>query len=678
MLFRLVKATYFLIKKYNLVYGIHLKKIAMRGVAMKILYYKVPSHIHKVKYKKAIDRLLETKISEDETENNKIQKTILNIIWGLMEKGFNKKTVNRMFDNVKEALNHRDKYGGKIYVLDDIKNELHQEWKELKDGWSIETNEYGNYFINEEGNSIITSDAFEYLNEDGKTYYHYIDRDVIKEEISKTAKYYIVSVSDERELMNGFRFIKELLLQNHNFSMYDAYEKLKENNINVYAVKTDAFHVAKKDLRKARKILEFGSNVGKWRVENKKVNYVEDTYKWKYNELVKIPIYKSERVEIEDEWNVENICEKIIRRKRMMIRAKYAGSGKSFIGKHLQKMGYETLFVVPQNMLKQEIECDAVTLNTFFSIAIGGGKLPPYDYSGFKVIVFDEIYMSSPFILNKIRKFAEEHPELIIIGAGDVKQLPSIEPYTNCQNVEDYVDNCLDMIFEYNMYLKICKRVGGKDTEEGDRNRRKLDMMYDDFWIKNMNVKEWISKHFKFTNDVMMSENNIAYTNIRCQAVANEVRKRLGKKGKYEVSEILICRLYRNEEEGKFNVNIRWKILDVKDGMVTLQDIKNTEDVRELDEKDVDKHFRYAYCATCHSRQGTSISGNITIHEWNKDYLVSKEWLWCAITRARDFNKVYFFKMKKQMRRCLEIWYQIILRTNAKNTRYKTELKIEK
>ena len=99
--------------------------------------------------------------------------------------------------------------------------------------------------------------------------------------------------------------------------------------------------------------------------------------------------------------------------------------------------------------------------------------MPPYDFSGFQVIVFDEIYMSSPFILNKIRKFVEEHPNLIIIEAGDVKQLPSIEPYTNCQNVEDYVDNCLGMIFIYNMYLKICKRVGGKDTEEGDKNRRK-------------------------------------------------------------------------------------------------------------------------------------------------------------------------------------------------------------
>jgi len=73
------------------------------------------------------------------------------------------------------------------------------------------------------------------------------------------------------------------------------------------------------------------------------------------------------REEVEDEWDVQAICEKIIRRKRMMLRAKYPGSGKSYIGKHLQKMGYETLFVVPQNMLKQEIDCEAETLNKFLA-----------------------------------------------------------------------------------------------------------------------------------------------------------------------------------------------------------------------------------------------------------------------------------------------------------------------
>ena len=162
-----------------------------------------------------------------------------------------------------------------------------------------------------------------------------------------------------------------------------------------------------------------------------------------------------------------------------------------------------------------------------------------------------------------------------------------------------------------------------------------------------MDVEEWILKHFKMTRDVMTSANNIAYTNMRCQAVSSEVRRRLGKKDKYKVGELLICRLYRNDDEGKFNVNIRWLITMVEGNMITIEDIKDKDNVRTVKENIIDNHFRYAYCATCHSRQGQSISGNITIHEWQKSYLVSREWLWCAVTRARDFNNVYFFKNDK-------------------------------
>ena len=45
----------FLSKKNNLVYGKHLKEFIKRGAAMKILFYKVPSYIHRVKYKKAVE-----------------------------------------------------------------------------------------------------------------------------------------------------------------------------------------------------------------------------------------------------------------------------------------------------------------------------------------------------------------------------------------------------------------------------------------------------------------------------------------------------------------------------------------------------------------------------------------------------------------------------------------------
>ena len=47
-----------------------------------------------------------------------------------------------------------------------------------------------------------------------------------KEEEDKTTfgeTYYVLNTTDRKTLVNGFRYIKELLLQYHNFAMYEAY-----------------------------------------------------------------------------------------------------------------------------------------------------------------------------------------------------------------------------------------------------------------------------------------------------------------------------------------------------------------------------------------------------------------------------------------------------------------------
>ena len=115
-------------------------------------------------------------------------------------------------------------------------------WRELEEDWTIEVDENNNPFFGHVNGGACFTD-FEYNVEDGKTYY--CENDSFNQKIEKnseTAKYYIVSVSDQRQ--------------------YDAYEKLKEANINVYAVKTDAFHIAKRDLKKAKKILNFHNDIG--------------------------------------------------------------------------------------------------------------------------------------------------------------------------------------------------------------------------------------------------------------------------------------------------------------------------------------------------------------------------------------------------------------------------------
>ena len=93
-------------------------------------------------------------------------------------------------------------------------------------------------------------------------------------------------------------------------------------------------------------------------------------------------------------------------------------------------------------------------------------------------------------------------------------------------------------------------------------------------------------------------------------------------------------------------MNTRYKIVSMKQDerglQITLQNFTNEKDKFMLYEPIVDANLIYSYCATCHSSQGASVKGSITIHEYNLP-IASREWLWCAITRCVDFRQVRFF-----------------------------------
>ena len=606
------KADMFFNKKNNIIYGKFLRKMDLTNI--KIIYYKMPSYIHKVNYKSIVDELWETQLGDDEDDDKQIKKKIANINFGMLEKPNNTSQRSDIFNSLKEACYYQRKQGGRIYALEE----------ETRIRKMVDLNE---------------------------------ETDDEEEEEDKTTfgeTYFVLNTTVRQKLVNGFRYIKELLLQYHNYAMYEAYTKLEAKGVKVYSVKSDSFTIHQDDLSKVKPnpnhfiksyregILDFESAIGNWRVSTSRINYPTEKYKFKYNKLIQIPLQENEALDVIDEWDTEAVCKQIIPNSPCMIRAKFAGSGKSYIGQYLNKMGYNVLFVVPHNRLSQEIEGKATTLNMFFSIPVNkGDDLPCFDHSDFNVIFFDEIFMSNIYIYNKIREFVKNNPDKIIIGAGDTKQLQPINDLTNTQPHDIHADMCIDKVFKYSIYLKISKRVSD------DEQRKKLEDAYNDMWINEMPVDKWVEKHARYTSEINPHHMNIAYTNIRCKSVSDEVRKKLGKKGLYEVGEEMICRLYLKTDDGaKFNANIRYKILCIKSSGIIIENIKDKKKYT-LTEELLNKHFRYGYCATCHSCQGASINNNIVIHEWDRSYLVSREWIWTAYTRARDFNKVAFFKNEK-------------------------------
>ena len=73
-----------------------------------------------------------------------------------------------------------------------------------------------------------------------------------------------------------------------------------------------------------------------------------DNYEMKPNELVEIPTYESERVTVEDEWDTQAICKQIVEQNPVIIKAKYAGSGKSYIGEYMKNLSYNAVCVSNQ------------------------------------------------------------------------------------------------------------------------------------------------------------------------------------------------------------------------------------------------------------------------------------------------------------------------------------------
>ena len=350
------------------------------------LCFKQPSFIHKVDHKNIVIELWNTNISEDNEEDKCIKKLIANVNYGLLEKGGATDQKSTVCKNLKEALNYQAEYGGKTHRL--------------------------THFTTEQ----ITVDEEQYTAEE------------------EQASYYTLNLKDTSRLRNGFRYVKELLLQYHNFRMYQDYSKLYQTGINVFSVKTDAFVIQRSDITKAREILIFNNEIG---ANNESMQFPTVDYEVSQNELIQIPVYESKTIDIVDECDTDNIIEIIKERNIMMIRGEVPGTGKSYICQKMVDKKYQVIFVTPTNKVLQAFEGEAMTINKFFGIDYGDAKLEPFDFTDSDVIVFDEVYFSNLSTYWRIKQFVEQNKHnKIIIATGDAKQLKPVQEITSTQDYE--------------------------------------------------------------------------------------------------------------------------------------------------------------------------------------------------------------------------------------------------
>ena len=420
--------------------------------------------------------------------------------------------------------------------------------------------------------------------------------------------------------------------------MNEAYETLMRDGVVVYSVKTDAFVIDKCNLGKAREVLKFGSEIGEWRWSDK-FNFPSKAFCKQPSVLCDITEYENKTGDVKDEWNTDEIIdEHILNNKRLLIQAEFAGSGKSYICKHMNTRNYKVLFVVHSNELGQQCGCEWATINKFFSISFGDERLTKFDYSVYDVIVFDEIYFHNVGKWALIWDFCKNNPDKIIVATGDTNQLKNPERVSNVMAFEKYANHCINLIFENNIMLYECKRL---KTEEDRHKLRDVKRMI----FEGTPFREIIDNYFKWTDKIEMYDNNIAYTNNTCKMVSSKIREMKNITEEYVIGEEVICRKYIKTMGTKFNVNFKFRISNIVGDIVVLQNVA-TNEKQNIKIELLRKHFIYAYCYTAHSKQGCSVDGDIVIYDWNEWY-VSKNWFFTALTRATDFNKIKFFKYNK-------------------------------
>ena len=294
------KANLFFNKRFCLCYGKFLKNVLNDGIIIK--YYKKHSFIYHCDYKKIVKALVETHISDDAQEDTKLKKEIANVNIGLLEKGVATAQKSVLFKDLREAQLYQHMYGGRITIIKQFE-------KEEEDDDDSDT-EYSD------------------------------DEEAPEEDTKNKGKYYVLNVADHAVLKNGYRYIKELLLQYHNYRKYKDYNTLRENDIEVFSVKTDAFTILRKDLQKAMKLLKFGKDIGDWKGILNNFGFPHQQYEMKQNEPIEIPEVVTERIMLHDEWDSKEAVEKVLEHKHVLIKALFAGSGKSHIPKQIQDKKY--------------------------------------------------------------------------------------------------------------------------------------------------------------------------------------------------------------------------------------------------------------------------------------------------------------------------------------------------
>jgi hypothetical protein len=657
---------------YNLTFGFTLLSLSS-DVKYEIEYFMRPSHLIDVNFKTIVDELYKSKIDFESDEADKIiKKNIVNISTGLLEKKYNKKSNVSLFLNHEDALNYARYFNAKVKPIIKYKN------VEVKND-----NNVSNI------GKLLDMDIADDNNED------YNSNNIIETVVDK--KIYAVIIEKEKELTTNFRQIKDMIYELSKLELLKVSDKLEQNGYNIIGVKTDCV-LYDSNIRKNKPVRElfnyFNDYIGGYKSETNKFVSRTPLNKIIDNQLLPLLDLSVNLHLLKDEYDNQEFKE-IFDESNTLVLGEAPGVGKSTSVKNYDP---NCLFITPFNKLSQENKKDgieSITSNILMGKHIDEGKdFNEYDVSGYNNICFDEIFLYSDKELRDIHKYIKSHPIHKFFATGDIDQLKDFK--SNLNNIIDdkeYKNKCINMIFNNHILLKINKRLNSEDDKE-KLNNLKTDIFNEK---NNKNIIDLL-KNYGFNIITNMKDvkttNNICYFNFKVNKVNKYVHNNLidipnnyltYKDVKYFKNLYIVCKShtitksninitennnlnYTKDNEGiikfiidnveyiykprvKCYVNHQYKIVDINNKYVYIvEEVEKVITVMNINNLD---DFILSYASTCHAVQGLSINNEITVFDVDAPH-VDLNFVWVAITRARDLKKVNIFATPEKEKEVLK------------------------
>ena len=593
----------------------------IKDIQYKIHFVRKPSKLNK---SNSHDYL--RKLYNNPNISIKNKKFIVNKNTGLIEKKYNASTKAGIFKSLDDAHYYKNKLGGTVHYLRNCDEADIEQYHDLTD---------------------------------------------------ENEKLYLHKVSNKKYLHEVFKPIKDLIYEMQTVKNYEMYMKLKESNVSVVGVKTDALLITEDDLNRVKNI-EFinekeienknqFSTLGKYKIERNKT--LADKHIMIEHNSLNLDLFKINQINtinLIDEYDSNELLNKTKDITRLLLKGKNAGAGKTTSAMKIAKT-MKTLFVSPQNKLCQKIKKDGfecITFHKLFGLSIyqkTEKKRKLYNIDDYDCIVFDELFMYDIQQLQMIYRFILQHKKRII-ATGDIDQLQPFSNvgYNNVKEINKYIKDIVNLLFPNQIELKIIKRF---DNEE---DKIKMINIKNDIFNSSLKIMDIFTKYNINIIDsfsYLKTTKNISYFKSRADEINYFVHEQIIKQPynaveienvKYWAGLEIVCKEYFKNKNTTLHVNYTYVIeeINIEDNYFVIKDQNEDEEyefeIFNTNKKEEEicflaKYFKLPYCSTCHSSQGDTIDEPITIFDCNSPY-VDPNYIYTALTRVTSLKNITIFK----------------------------------